>query len=62
MDRAGRVNPGTARHRPRPAGGSGWYPLEVRAGVGVELRAAGLRRPVRSMTLAADEDASRSLP
>jgi len=59
MDRAGWVNPGTGRRRSRPSSAPGESPVRSRAGAGVELRAAGLRRPVRSMTLVADEDASR---
>jgi hypothetical protein len=35
--------------------------VESTAGVGVELREAGLRRPARSMTLGVDEEAVRGL-
>ena len=63
MDRtgAGRGNPGRPRRRPRPGprppGAHRKAASGDLAGVGVEVRVAGLRRPARSITLRVDEEA-----
>ena len=58
---AGRSNPGTPRRRPRPGprppGAHRKAASGDLAGVGVEVRVAGLRRPARSITLRVDEEA-----